>query len=354
MNSLLKRQLRKYLKDDLKQHPDLARFLDAVNRSYDTSDEQFVMLQRATMISSEELFVANEQLKKESDAQKEIIQKLKNVIDTLKSYELTDENNQEKPASDSLTLVDLIDSQTKEILQINQQRDKLLANSERQNQELNDYTHLVSHDLQSPLQSINALTSWLQNDYSELLDDNGKETIKLIRRNVEKMDTLVKGILKYSNIGRVEKEFYEVNTNEVVKKAMNTIKIPDHITISIPRKLPMVTGDHFRLEELFINLLKNAVKFNDKPVGKITIGFTDTADFWEFYIQDNGKGIEEKYFDKIFVAFQKLENNYKSTGIGLSIVKKIIELYKGEIWIKSIPTQGTTFYFTLKKWNNPI
>ena len=349
MNPLLKRQLRKYLSQDLQQNPELERLLDAVNRSYNTSDEQFTMLQRATRISSEELFEANEKLKKESESQQEVIDKLRNVISTLNSYNLTNEENQEGLELDSLRLVDLIDNQTKEILQINQQRDKLLTNLERRNQELNDYTHLVSHDLKSPLQSIDALTSWLQNDYNELLGENGKETIRLIRSNVEKMDTLVKGILKYSNIGRVEKDFYIVDTNEVVEKVVSFINIPEHITVSIPQKLPIVTGDHFRLEELFRNLLKNAIKFNDKSQGEITIGYTDATDFWEFYIKDNGKGIEEKYFDKIFVAFQKLENNYKATGIGLSIVKKIIELYKGEIWVESMPNLGSTFYFTLKK-----
>lgn len=349
MNPLLKRQLRKYMSQELQDHPEMERFLDAVNRSYNTSNEQFAMLQRATAISSEELFEANQQLRKESDAQKEIIQKLKNVIDTLKSYELSNDEPNEKEASESLHLVDIIDNQTKEILRINQQRDKLLANLERQNQELSDYTHLVSHDLKSPLQSIDALTSWLKDDYNELLDESGKETIKLIRSNVEKMDTLVKGILRYSTIGRVEKDFYKVDANEVLEKVVNFIKIPEHIKISIPQKLPIVTGDHFRLEELFRNLLKNAIKFNDKSKGEITIGYTDKNDFWEFYVQDNGKGIDKKYFDKIFVAFQKLENNYKSTGIGLSIVKKIIELYNGEIWIESTPNLGSTFYFTLKK-----
>ncbi len=349
MNPLLKRQLRKYLSQELQNNPELDRFLDAVNRSYTTSDEQFAMLQRATTLSSEELFEANEKLKKESDSQKEVIKKLKNVIDTLNSYNLNNNENQANLEVDSLTLVDLIDSQTKEILKVNQLRDKLVVSLERQNQELNDYTHLVSHDLKSPLQSIDALTSWLQSDYATLLGENGKETIKLIRSNVEKMDTLVKGILKYSSIGSIKKDFYKVDTAQVVKKIIDFMEIPEHISISIPKKLPIVTGDHFRLEELFKNLLRNAIKFNDKPKGEITIDFTDATDFWEFSIKDNGKGIEEKYFDKIFVAFQKLENDYKSTGIGLSIVKKIIDLYEGEIWVKSTPTVGSTFYFTLKK-----
>ncbi|EDP96941.1 ATP-binding protein [Kordia algicida OT-1] len=349
MNPLLKRQLRKYLSPELQNHPEMERFLDAVNRSYDNSNEQFAMLQRATKISSEELFEANEQLRKESDSQKEIIKKLKNVIDTLNSYNLNDGENQENLDLDSLRLVDLIDNQTKEILAINKQRDKLLTSLERQNQELNDYTHLVSHDLKSPLQSIDALTTWLKDDYEELLGENGKETIKLIRSNVEKMDTLVKGILKYSSIGRAEKDFYIVATDEVLQKVLSLMEIPEHVTVTIPEKLPKVTGDHFRLEELFRNLLRNAIKFNDKPKGEIIIGYTDKGDFYEFYVKDNGKGIEAKYFDKIFVAFQKLQNDYKSTGIGLSIVKKIIELYKGDIWIQSTPNLGTTFYFTLKK-----
>ncbi|MEM6719874.1 MAG: ATP-binding protein [Bacteroidota bacterium] len=349
MNPLLKRQLRKYVSQDLQNHPEMERFLDAVNRSYNTSNEQFAMLQRATAISSEELFEANEQLRKESDAQKEIIQKLKNVIDTLKSYELTDGEPNENLESDSLRLVDLIDNQTKEILQINQQRDKLLANLERQNQELNNYTHLVSHDLKSPLQSIDALSSWLKDDYENLLDENGKETIRLIRNNVEKMDRLVNGILKYSTIGTISHNFYKVNLNQTVQKIIDFMDIPEHFTVSIPQDLPIVTADNFRMEELFRNLLRNAIKFNDKPQGEITIGYADKGEFWEFYVKDNGKGIEAKYFDKVFEAFQKLENHYKSTGIGLSIVKKIIELYHGEIWIESTPNLGTTFYFTLKK-----
>ncbi|KAB8155648.1 GHKL domain-containing protein [Kordia sp. TARA_039_SRF] len=349
MNPLLKRQLRKYISQDLQNHPEMERFLDAVNRSYNNSEEQFSMLQRATAISSEELFEANQQLRNESDAQKEIIEKLKSVIDTLKSYGLTDGETTENVASDSLSLVDLIDNQTKEILQINQQRDKLLANLERQNQELNNYTHLVSHDLKSPLQSIDALTTWLKEDYNELLDDNGKQTIKLIENNVEKMDKLVKGILKYSTIGAIGHQFYDVDLQQTVQKIIDFMDIPAHFTISIPQKLPIIKGDNFRMEELFRNLLRNAIKFNDKPKGEITIGYTDNNDFWEFYIQDNGKGIEEKYFEKVFVAFQKLENNYKSSGIGLSIVKKIVELYGGAIWIQSTPSEGTTFYFTLKK-----
>lgn len=347
MNSLLKRQLRKYLPEDLKSNKDIEAFLDAVNRSYNTSDEQFSMLQRAASISSKELFDSNQKLREESDSQKEIIDKLKRVIDRLKFYNLKEESSTEE--IDSLKLVDFIDNQTKEIIEINKQKDKLVTNLERQNQELNDYAHMVSHDLKSPLQSIDALTTWIKEDYAESLGDGGKEIINLIRENVEKMDTLIKGILEYSTIGKVEKKVFEVDLNTLIEDLVLTIENPQDVKVHIPNKLPTVKGDSHRLELLFFHLIQNSIKFNDKEDGFVEIDFSEDNDFWKFSIKDNGKGIEEQFFDKIFIAFQKLENDYKSTGIGLSIVKKIVEAYKGEIWVESEPNKQTVFYFTIKK-----
>ncbi|QXP69747.1 GHKL domain-containing protein [Polaribacter sp. R2A056_3_33] len=347
MNSLLKRQIRKYLPQELQSNEDLERFLDAVDKSYTTSEEQFLMLQRATKFSSEELFFANEQLREESDSQKKVISKLESVIDKLQFYDL--KNNRPKESVDSLKLVDFIDDQTKEIIKINQQKDKLLRNLERQNQELNDYAHMVSHDLKSPLQSIEALTAWVLEDYSGVLDAAGKENLQFIRDNVEKMDTLVKGILEYSTIGRMEKDIYDVNLNDLVNNLKKKEEKLNSATYIIPERLPTIKGDKFRLEQLFLHLLDNAVKFNDKKEPTVEIGFTEDSDFWKFYIEDNGNGIDNKYFDKIFVAFQKLEDDYKSTGIGLSIVKKIVEVYNGEIYLKSEQNVGSTFYFSIKK-----
>lgn len=347
MNSLLKRQIRKYLPKELQSNAELEKFLEAIDKSYSTSEEQFLMLQRATTFSSEELFCANEQLREESDAQKKVISKLESVIDKLQFYDLN--NNRPKESVDSLKLVDFIDNQTKEIIKINQQKDKLLRNLERQNQELNDYAHMVSHDLKSPLQSIEALTAWVLEDYSGVLDDTGKENLQFIRDNVEKMDTLVKGILQYSTIGKIEKDFYDVNLDTLVDEILNNKEISNAATFSIPEKLPTIKGDKFRLHQLFKHLINNAVKFNDKEIKTVEIGFKETPDFWRFYIKDNGNGIDRKYFDKIFVAFQKLEDDYQSTGIGLSIVKKIVEVYKGEIYLESEPKVGSTFYFSIKK-----
>jgi light-regulated signal transduction histidine kinase (bacteriophytochrome) len=347
MNSLLKRQIRKFLPKELQSDNRFDDFFEAIDKSYTTSEEQFGMLQRATAISSDELFNANAKLQEESDAQKEIISKLQSVIDKLKFYDLDNDGPVEN--SDSLKLVDFIDNQTKEIIKINRQKDKLVENLERQNQELNDYAHMVSHDLKSPLQSIEALTAWVLEDYSGVLDDSGKETLQLIRENVEKIDTLVKGILQYSTIAKMEKELYDISIDLLVDDVYKNLDKPKNVTLIIPHTLPTVKGDRYRLEQLFKHLIDNAIKFNKKEEITVEIGFTEETDFWKFYIKDNGNGIKEKYFDKIFVAFQKIEDDFKSTGIGLSIVKKIIEVYKGEIYLESEPNISSTFYFSIKK-----
>ena len=347
MNSLLKRQIRKFLPKELQTNAELENFLDAINRSYANSEEQFVMLQRATKISSEELFNANRKLQEETTSQKKMISKLESVIDKLQLYTLKSDRPIE--SSDSLKLVDFIDNQTKEIIEINQQKDLLLKNLEIQNQELNDYAHMVSHDLKSPLQSIEALASWIQQDYDNVLDFQGKQNLQYIRDNVEKMDILVKGILQYSTIGKIKKDVYNVNLDLLVKDIFKNLKTNNNVTLITPKKLPTVIGDSYRLEQLFFHLIKNAIKFNDKKEIIIEIGFEEENSFWKFYIKDNGKGIDKKYFNKIFEAFQKLEDDYKSSGIGLSIVKKIIEVFKGEIYLESELNIGSTFYFSLKK-----
>lgn len=349
MGSLLKRQIRKYLNKNLAESKDLELFLDAVSRSYSNFDEQFAMQQRAMSISSEELFIANEKLKKEAATQKEVIDKLKHVIETLKFYKLPEHQKTDNIDLDGSKLVDFIDNQTKEIVKINKQRETLLNDLASQNQELSDYAHMVSHDLKSPLRSIDTLTAWLKEDYEEKFDDQCKERLKLIRNNVEKMDKLINGILEYSSINKNCEATYNVDLNLLVEDILNTIYIPKHITVTKTKNLPIIKGDKYRLQQLFQNLIENAIKYNDKARGIIEIGFKSQNSFWQFAIKDNGKGIESQYHEKIFKTFEKLENNSDSSGIGLSIVKKIVLHYKGEISLESQVNKGTTFYFTLKK-----
>ena len=349
MNSLLKRQIRKFLNATQASDKELEPFLDAVNRSYTNFDEQYVMQQRAMGLSSDELFEANKQLREEAQAQQDVITQLKRVIETLKFYELPEQKRADNKELDGIKLVEFIEKQTNEIILINKQREALFTELAYQNQELSDYAHMVSHDLKSPLRSVDALTAWLKEDYESVLDAKGKENIDLIRNNVEKMDLLINGILEYSTISKNKVEFYQVDVDKLYFDIMEIIDIPKHISIHKKQHLPIIKGDKYRLQQLFQNLITNAITYNDKAQGSIEVGFEDKGEYWQFYIKDNGKGIDKIYFEKIFETFKKLENTPTSTGIGLSIVKKIVLLFEGDIWLESIVGTGTTFYFTLKK-----
>ena len=347
MNSLLKRQIRKYFNKD-SQNLDLDLFIDAVDKSYKNFEEQFGMLQRSMIISSDELFEANQKLKQEAQQQQEIINKLNSVINTLKGYNLSEDDKTDNKELTGLKLANFIDSQTKKMVEMNAQRDELLVNLEHQNEELSDFTHMVSHDLKSPLRSIDTLTAWLQEDNLEKLDEQSNVNIKLIRSNVQKMDALISGILEYSSVGRIHTEYYDVDLNYVIKEILSFIVVPEHIKVNYD-KLPVIQGDTFRMQQLFQNIIYNAIKYNDKEQGYVNIKALDIGDYWKFSIEDNGKGIEEAYHKKIFKTFQKLQSDGDSTGIGLSIVQKIITFYEGEIWVESKLTEGTTFFFTIKK-----
>jgi signal transduction histidine kinase len=165
------------------------------------------------------------------------------------------------------------------------------------------------------------------------------------------MDLLIKGILDYSSIDNQDIVNRKIDLNLLMEDIFRTIFIPEHVTILINNKLPKVFGNDFRFKQLFQNLIQNAIKYNNKEKAVIEIGNEENEEEIKFYIKDNGIGIPEKYKDKIFDIFSKLENNDHSTGIGLSIVKKIVDLYKGKIWLESQENIGTTFYFTILKEN---
>ncbi len=349
MRSLLERQIRKYLTDQEKNPKELSDLLNAVERSYDNYDTQLKMIRRAMTISSEELFEANRKLTAQAKNQSKLIDKLKDVINTLSFYQLPEIESVEDIELDGEKLAKFIDDQAKQIVETSNQKEALLKSLEEQNQELNEYAHIVSHDLKSPLRSIDALTNWLIEDYKELFDENGKETAQLILNNVEKMDSLISGILEYSTIDKAETDKYDVDIDHLVKEIINIIYIPEHIKIEIKGILPTIKGDKFRLQQLFQNLIANAVNYIDKDKGFVEVGAKDHIKYFEFYVKDNGIGISEAYHEKIFKVFQKLTDNEKSTGIGLAIVKKIINYYGGSIRINSKVDEGTTFYFKLPK-----
>jgi light-regulated signal transduction histidine kinase (bacteriophytochrome)/HAMP domain-containing protein len=219
------------------------------------------------------------------------------------------------------------------------------------NTELQEYAHITAHDLKAPLRAIATLANWLATDYADLFDEQGKHQVELMIGRTQRMSNHIDSILKYSEVGRSEGEQTNIDLNSLVNDIISIIAPPEHIEITIQPNLPVIFADKTRIIQLFQNLLTNAIKYNDKSQGKIEISCTDENSFWEFSIADNGVGIEEKHFKKIFKIFQTLapRDQIESTGIGLSLVKKIVELHHGRIWLQSKPGHGTRFFFTLPK-----
>lgn len=236
-----------------------------------------------------------------------------------------------------------------QILAQEKKKEELLIDLSRQNEQLNEYAHVVSHDLKAPLTNIHTLISWFLDDRKADLKENDLKHLDLVLFNVEKMDFLIKGILDYSTIDRLESEDSEINFNTMLKEVLQTILVPNNITINVQDNLPNIYGNAWRFKQVFQNLIQNAVKYSDKEKGQIDVGFIDKKDHFEFYVKDNGIGINPNYFERIFKVFTKLESTSSSSGIGLSIVKKIVNYYNGNIWLESKEGIGTTFYFTFLK-----
>jgi len=217
------------------------------------------------------------------------------------------------------------------------------------NQELREFAQIVSHDLKAPLRAISQLSFWISQDYSNEIDQEGQKKLEMLIARVKRLDNLIEGILLYSKAGKVREKEISISLHNIVEEAITLLNPPSHIKIIIENKLPDYTGDPTRFGQLFQNLIDNAIKFMDKPQGLIKIGCHEDTECWEFYVSDNGPGIEEKYYDRIFQIFQRLlsRDEQEGTGIGLSLVKRIVQIYGGKIWLKSNPGKGTSFHFTL-------
>lgn len=226
---------------------------------------------------------------------------------------------------------------------------ELLKRLESMNLELSDFAHIVSHDLKAPLRAIGSLADWLKEDYAEKLGDNGVETLDLLKGRVRRMNNLIEGILSYSRSVGEEERIDEVNLRDLVEEVVEVVSPPGNIKIELESGPEVVHCDKTRLEQVIQNLLTNAVKYNDKEEGIIKINCVPEDGYFKFRVSDNGMGIDKKYFDKIFQIFQTLAPRDKSetAGVGLAIVKKIVENYGGSIWLESEVGSGTTFYFTL-------
>jgi len=219
------------------------------------------------------------------------------------------------------------------------------------NRELREFTRIAAHDLQTPLRSIGILSDWMSEDYARKFDEKGRINAKLLISRAKRMSRLLNAIIQYSEISLVDRKQECLDLNDILLDVIANIKFPEGIEIIIENKLPVIIGVNMFMQELFYNLISNAIRYMNKPDGYIKIRCDEDGDFWKFSVTDNGSGIEEKYFDKIFEIFQmlSLRDETENVGIGLSVVKKVVELYDGRVWVESKSGQGSTFFFTLPK-----
>ncbi|MBD3288284.1 GHKL domain-containing protein, partial [candidate division KSB1 bacterium] len=225
------------------------------------------------------------------------------------------------------------------------------------NEELENFVYTVSHDLKSPIVSIQGFSSILLNDFDFVLNDESRHYLKRIQTNANQMEALVKDLLELSRIGRVVSPFEEADVREIISKSLDELiyQIEKRgIETNIPDKMPVIFCDKKRISQVFSNLIDNAIKYigsqNQSP--QIEIGCKDENDCHLFFVKDNGLGIPEEFHTQIFGLFRRLsqeDSEEFSTGVGLAIVHRIIENHGGKIWFDSEPEKGSTFYFTIPK-----
>ena len=227
---------------------------------------------------------------------------------------------------------------------------EVLRELEAANEELKNFAYIASHDLKAPLRAIASLADWISHDYADKFDEDGKEQMRLLIGRVRRMDQLIDGILQYSRVGRIKEEHVEVPLNPMLAEVVDLLAPPPHIQVEVG-PLPTVVAERTRIQQLFQNLISNAIRYNDKSEGRIEIGADERDAEWIFHVRDNGPGIEPRHWERIFQLFQTLQprDHHESTGIGLALVKKIVEMYGGRVWVESTPGEGSTFYFSLPK-----
>jgi signal transduction histidine kinase len=230
------------------------------------------------------------------------------------------------------------------------QRTKALV---RANDELQRFAYAVSHDLQAPLRNIGTLTALLVRQNAEVLDQNSKEYGRLIVDGVQRMESMIKGLLGYAAASTDRLYRTAANSNTVLKRVLQNLSqlIDGADAVITSGELPIVQANEDRLGQVLSNLITNAIKYRGVRKPEIQITATDNGKEWVFAVADNGIGIDMNYAGEIFILFKRLNTAeaYEGSGIGLAVCKAVIERYGGKIWLESELGKGSKFYFTIPK-----
>jgi len=228
---------------------------------------------------------------------------------------------------------------------------KTASDLRESNQDLDEFAYAASHDLRAPLRGIENLIKWIEEDSYESLPEESRLHFNLIKTRTQRLEALISGMLEYSRAGRMMIDIETVNVNKLIHEIIDNLSPPSHIKIVLEKDMPIFKTNKAALTQVFLNLISNAIKYNDKIRGLITIGYESMGKYYKFYVTDNGQGIDRQFFGKIFEVFQTLQSRdiIESSGIGLAIVNKIILKVGGKIWLNSVVGEGTSFYFTWPK-----
>ncbi|HMT27978.1 MAG TPA: ATP-binding protein [Bacteroidia bacterium] len=220
---------------------------------------------------------------------------------------------------------------------------------QRSNNRLKEFAYIVSHDLKAPLRGIKNISMWIKEDSGESLNNEGQAHLKLMDKQIAKMENLIKAILEYSKSGASKANVEWINLDEMIKDVIETVEFDNRTNFKINSQIPQMKGSRIVISQVLQNLLTNSIKHNDKNIREVEIEIHANDEFFQFMIADNGPGIDAKDHDRIFDLFQTLRNDasFDSTGIGLPVAKKMVEEAGGNMWLESAPGKGSRFYFSI-------
>ncbi len=225
----------------------------------------------------------------------------------------------------------------------------------KKNAELDQFAYITSHDLKAPLRGIANLSQWIEEDIGDRFTDEARQQMELLRGRVRRMEALIDGILQISRVGRVRANPEQVDVSKLLRDVVDLLAAPEGFVIEIAENMPRLVAEKLRLEQVFMNLIGNAIKHYvaraGSERGRVWVTAADKGEMVEFAVRDNGPGIAPEYHEKIFVIFQTLaaRDRVEGTGLGLSLVKKIVEDQGGRVWVESKEGEGATFRFTWPK-----